>query len=395
MRVAVISIYSFPEGMAASNRIIAYSRGLVANDVDVQLICPEPNCSYSQEKEQSVGKVKGIEYIYTSGRYKSRIKLFRAISYLSGFRFLYGAIKTWIYIRKHSFDSILISNDAPIFLLVYSFLCRKYAKNIFFVFDEYPTPIRHKLKTDIPNWKKKFYRRILPLFDGYISISKKLEEYYCSFVKKPTFLMPIIVDTEKFRRVHSLNSNSSIIYMGNMELSKDNVFIIIEAFQKIYDKYPNIELHLYGAPNSDVKNKVTSFIKEKQLENRVKVYGRIASSQVPEFLSKARILVSSQPNTQRASGGFPTKLGEYLAMGIPTLITNVGENSVYVQPNIECFFAEPDNIESYARQLDNILSDYSNACKVAENGNQLVLKKYSYLAVGENFRTFLQSINQL
>src|SRR5690606_31361696 len=92
LRVAVVSIYSIPNGGAATNRILAYSKGLVENgaDVDVFAIFPTENHHPDKEKLPNCGIYNNILYSYTSGRYRSRFKIFRAISKLSKFRLIYG-----------------------------------------------------------------------------------------------------------------------------------------------------------------------------------------------------------------------------------------------------------------------------------------------------------------
>lgn len=396
MNIAVISNYSFPNGMAASNRIIAYSKGLVANGDSVHLICVRPTDKYIlNDKLPTSGCFNGINYTYVTGRYKNKYKVFRAISLLSGFRFIYGAFKTMNFLDKNHFDAILFSDDAPKAQWLYTKIGKIYCKKILFIFDEYPVPIRHKLKTDIPFWKKTAYKFILPSFSGYISISQKLANYFCNFAYRPTHIMSIIVNTEKFtpqtkNKFNELDFN--LVYIGNMELTKDNVNLIIEAFAKITIKYPNAKLQLYGTPNESTRIFLSELINRLGLSERVFINKRVSSDKVPSILSTARILVSSQPNTKRAAGGFPTKLGEYLAMGIPTLISDVGENAAYIKPNEECFFAIPDSVDDYAQKLDYILSNYDKALEVAQRGQQLIINNYSHIAVGKKLHDFILKI---
>lgn len=394
MKVAIISNYSFPNGMAASNRIIAYSKGLISNNASVQLICTEPIDNYVRDSPlPDKGEFKGIQYIYPSGRYKSRYKIFRGISIKTGYRFLWGGFNVARYLFKNRFDAILISNDTPKFLFLYSVLAKMFCKKVIFVFDEYPTPIRHFQKTDIPSWKKKAYRLILPRFSGYISISQRLADYYTHYIKKPFFIMPIIVDTDKFGKVFTEKyTTNRIIYVGNMELTKDNVDLIIKAFARILPHHNDLQLDLYGTPSKENLLKLNRLIEDLKLQEHISFKGRIPSEEVPAVLRQAQILVSSQPDTVRAEGGFPTKLGEYLAMGIPTLISNVGENAFYVKAGQECFFAEPDNIEAYAEKLEYILSNYEEALIVADRGKQLIQNKYSHVSVGTNLIKFINNI---
>ena len=114
--------------------------------------------------------------------------------------------------------------------------------------------------------------------------------------------------------------------MGNMELSKDNVDNILYALSILLRDNYDVHLYLFGKPNLKDKSILERIIEQEGLANNTSF--RFAQyNDVPKILSEADILVSSQPVTVRADGGFPTKLGEYLMSGTPVLSTNVGETS--------------------------------------------------------------------
>lgn len=105
--------------------------------------------------------------------------------------------------------------------------------------------------------------------------------------------------------------------------------------------------------------------------------------QVPQILKNAKILVSSQPNTKRAEGGFPTKLGEYMITGVPILMTDVGEIAKYVKNGENGYIVPPDNPESYAKQLSFILKNYNTALQVANNAKQYIINNFSTASAGK------------
>ena len=97
--------------------------------------------------------------------------------------------------------------------------------------------------------------------------------------------------------------------MGNMMLAKDNVDNIIRAFKRVCDDFSDVDLYLYGTPNDKDKSVVEGVIAELGLGNRVFIKGRIDYNLVPQTLANAEILVTSQPVTKRAAGGFPNEIG--------------------------------------------------------------------------------------
>lgn len=391
MKVAVISIYTFPLGMAATNRIAAYTQGLTENGVDVTVLIPSPAESYdSQSTLPDIGVYHGVKYQHLSGRKRNKCKLLRGIALKSGIRNYIGAFKTFKWLRRNRPDFVIISNDEPSYLKLYNKVCRFLGIKTIFIFDEYPTPIRHFLKSDIPEKKKKQYREVLPYFSAYISITKKLQDFYNGFAVKPCFLMPVIVNTSRFENI-PLKPQKCISYIGNMDLAKDSVDDIIRAFGIVAKTYSDIELRLYGNPDPHSKSVILTLIDQLGLQDKVLLKGRIPSDKVPEAIAESMIMVSAQPDTKRAEGGFPTKLGEYLAMGVPTVMSDVGENSKYVTEK-DCYFVNPGNIEDYADTLSWIIANYETSLKRAANGMKTVRVKYSHHAIGKQLLMFLKEL---
>ena len=126
-----------------------------------------------------------------------------------------------------------------------------------------------------------------------------------------------------------------------------------------------------------------------KLINRVILKGRVEYGQVPQILKNAKVLVSSQPNTKRAEGGFPTKLGEYMMTEVPTLLTNVGEIGKYVRDGENGYLVPPDNPDFYARKLLYILDNYNKAIEVAYNAKQYILNNFSMHSAGKKIVDFL------
>ncbi|MFI3265796.1 MAG: glycosyltransferase [Rikenellaceae bacterium] len=397
-KVAVISQYSFPYGMAAANRIGAYCRGLVENGVTVDVIIPfQTDYRAAGAELPTSGCFNGINYHYSYKRYRSSNKFIRGvfsklkIKYLVGFYTSFKLIKAIA--SEDKYDALIVSSDTFSILAFYNFVASKIGAKSIFIFDEYPIPIRHKLRDKIPYYKTIVYKKILRKYDAYISISKNLKDFYCVLSKKPTFILPIILDTHKFNiERDATDAGNYICYMGNMELSKDNVDLIIKAFSKIADEYKSLSLDMYGKPRPETKRYLEDLISTLGLEDRVYLKGYLHSSCVPKVLANAYMLVSSQPETRRAVGGFPTKLGEYLSTGVPALFTNVGENAIYVKDREHVFFTKPCDVDDYAEKLKFIINNYSYASLVAQQGKQYVLDNYSSEKQGERLSLFLLSL---
>jgi len=75
MRICIINPYPFPEGMAATTRMVAYTKGLAQNGVDVEVVCFFPKDDVDQNPV--CGEINGVKYSYINIRDKKRCKILR------------------------------------------------------------------------------------------------------------------------------------------------------------------------------------------------------------------------------------------------------------------------------------------------------------------------------
>ena len=391
-RVAIVAKYSFPHGMAAMNRIITYSKGLIAGSVGVTYYCcmpPTPmNSDYAPESEY-----EGIKCYY------ARPKPWLGSRYVGKIIKIYShaihALTLARHHRKSPYKFLFISSDSPLFMAWYAVTGTLLGIKTVFISDEYPTPIRAKLKDRIPGWKTAAYKIIDRWIYCRVMMTEALRDYFnTQIAPKPTHILPSITDIERFdcdypRRLGSVRQ---LCYMGNMELAKDNVDNIIRAFAIIIPNYPDLELCLYGTPSVTDRKRLEGIIADLGIEKVVFIKPRVNFDDVAQILRNAYILVASQPNTKRAEGGFPTKLGEYLMSGTPAILTNVGEISKYITDGDNAWMVEPENPTTYATKLRYIIENYDKALQVAERGKQYVIDNFGSTAVARELKLFLENV---
>lgn len=388
-KVAILCGYAFPEGMAPSIRILAYCNGLEQNGVKTEIfsfhrVVRENNKVFS-------GEARGIKFTCTYVTTKPSSHGFRSI--LEKIKMVRRTIKEIKRSNKEQkIDHLFLSFDSLLFFYSFVPFIRILGIKCVFIADEFPEPIR-QLKTDLPKWHYWAYRFIFRNVGKRVFMTKALQFFYDSKVSiKPTFIMSSILEASRFKNVERVVSSTPYLcYMGNMQLAKDDVLTIIKAFGIISNEYSSLELRLYGTPNEQDKEKVEAQIKTLCLNGRARIMGRINYDQVPAVLSQASLLVTAQPNTKRAEGGFPTKMAEYMMSGSPMLVTDVGEIHLYVSDGVNTFMVPPQSPELYAEKLRYILNNPSVAEQVAKNAYDYAVRTFDSKYVTKELVRFLES----
>jgi glycosyltransferase involved in cell wall biosynthesis len=88
-------------------------------------------------------------------------------------------------------------------------------------------------------------------------------------------------------------------------------------------------------------------------------------------MSRARCLVLPRPDSQQARAGFPTKLGEYLALGRPVVVTKVGEIPRFLEDGRTAYLVETGHVENFANKLREVFADRERAEKIGLAGKEV------------------------
>lgn len=240
----------------------------------------------------------------------------------------------------HRPKTIVVSGDCYIGLLGYitSKLCS--SKFIFDVYDKYETFSGYKNLGF-----KNLYQFLLQKADVCFFASKKLKENSEKICKK-TMLVLNGVDTNHFyprdinhsREYFDLDKFHIYIgYFGSMELER-GIDDLISAVELLHRENKNIHILLAGKKRDDLDLN-HSFIH---------YLGNIPFNTVPTAMACCNILALPYRNSQFLDNASSCKIGEYIAMDIPILMTNA--NSIIF--NVHLNEIDQKNIAKHSNPLD-------------------------------------------
>jgi len=371
MKVEKIIIFtdeSFPNGMAATNRIISYVKGFLYHDVNTEVICLRSTESKNNIKNRDTkGAYDGMKYNYLSN---STIKpnsffLRRLRNFHSNLLLFFYSLKNInnstvsIYYSSHTIPAIIL-------WVVNKIKGGKLLKEE----SEHP-----EVYLNGKGLVSKFLFKNIQykLFNVHLLMTKNLISYFKSISKIPALHVPMTVDLKRFDpklRKHHPTINK-ILYTGQLDDNKDGVDILLNAFSIIVKKHSSYQLYLYGpAKSEESMQKYHDMVEEFGITKHVHFEGLVTREVITEKVLNARILVLPRPDSLQAQNGFPTKLGEYLASGNPTLVTSVGEIPDYLIDGENTFMAKPGDIQSLENKLLEIIENYDVAKLVGKNGRK-------------------------
>lgn len=393
MKLAFIQTYDFPVGGAAQNRALGICRGIIeqGHKVEVHVVgAGRLDIPLNKKESQIYKSVQIYNHSWRWAPAKGKLKRFFGIA--EGFpRMLIALIKSH---RVEPYDYIFSNNNRNIYNFPIFILTKLFKARLGRDLSEYPPTVLFWHRYNALS-RYISHRTNYCWFDDFFIMTKKLINFYRPLAKKNArFLhLPMTVDFDRFPYpVSDLSQARDITYCGDLSQAKDGVLTLIKAYALIKDEFPNTRLKLIGN-NKDAAYiiNLNKLIVESGLSNRVIQPGYIYSEQIPGQLYTSRLLVLSRPDNIQTRGGFPTKLGEYLATGVPVAVTSVGEISDYLLDGENAFIAKPDCVESFADAMRRALSDEKFSLKVGLAGRETAIAHFSHHHQGKLLVNFLKA----
>lgn len=355
----------FPYGMAPENLVRQMSLGLQYHKTRVKVVRVRGK-SYNQNNNTGVESSDLLFKIRVSNEI---IKVIEFIGIL--FAIPISLIRN--YFKQKPDVVILYGVEYFYFVLPFWILSRILKFKIIRIVTDY-----YKKSTIVPVWWKKpklfFYQLQFKKFDKYLDGIVSLSNYMSDYAKKngvnpdKVIVIPHFIDIAGFCRGKSINHNPQLFRIGycGTIVSTNGIYDLIEAFRIIHNKYPNTELLIIGQQASTEKIKIIDLITP--FNGAAKITGLLNAEDVSNALLTCNVLVNPRKPSLAAEAGFPTKLGEYFATGIPVIATRVGDLKNYFLHEQELMLVNPDQPKEIVDAIMFLLKNSNKAQEIGIKG---------------------------
>jgi phosphatidylinositol alpha-mannosyltransferase len=157
-----------------------------------------------------------------------------------------------------------------------------------------------------------------------------------------------------------------ILYVGRLD-HKKGILLLLEAFNRIKDEFPQVLLYIVG--KGPLKAKALEYAQANNFEDRVRFFGFVPREELPRFYRTADLYVA--PTLGAEALGIV--LLEALASGKPTLASRIGGYDEVIRDGKDGLFFTPGSADDLAEKITQIITNPSlqeqlsiNACQRAE-----------------------------
>jgi len=190
-------------------------------------------------------------------------------------------------------------------------------------------------------------------------------------------------DGTKFyrREKRKFGDKFTLIYPGTLNWHQ-GIDIAVKAIALVKDAIPNIEFNIYGEGPS--KEFLGNLIVELELQHNVFLKEFVPIEHIPAIMAEADVGIIPKRNDSFGGEAFSTKTLEFMALGVPIIVSRTKIDSYYFNDSVVRFF-EPENVEDLANAILEMANNKELRERLAQNALKFVEKyrwednKYIYL----------------
>lgn len=170
-----------------------------------------------------------------------------------------------------------------------------------------------------------------------------------------------------------------VIYAGGLN-SERGIDQTLQVLHQVKKQLPEVLGIFLGKPVNDAYGRqLEQQVAELGLRDHVEFPGWVPHKQVNAYLQLAKVGVFLlQPVNPRYDNTEPTKLFEYMASGLPVLVSDLPAMRRIVEQHQCGVVVAPQDVEGTARQLIALLRDEKRLQTMGTNGKSAFLREYTW-----------------
>ncbi|MBQ7739998.1 MAG: glycosyltransferase [Eubacterium sp.] len=220
------------------------------------------------------------------------------------------------------------------------------------------------------------YKKAMKNFNRVFAINSETQEYMSSAMGKRCEKLCELALADEFRALEiqkKKNASVKILYLGRL-IEKKGIMLLLDVI-KAMPTDGNFTLEIYGG--GPLESRISEYIKDNSLENRVKLCGEVEHSEVSNVYSTADIFV--MPSLRETSGNV---LVEAMAHSLPVVALDMSVASDFKEHGCGEFINVKQSreaiINEFSDKLTKLIDDPGLRTQEGEKGYAFVNEELSW-----------------
>ncbi|BDT58216.1 hypothetical protein MasN3_17100 [Massilia varians] len=241
-------------------------------------------------------------------------------------------------------------------------------------------------------WASRFviYRLVLPGARHIFVQSEAMADWMANqgFERARMTAVPMGVDAGLFDRDSvepvidpRLDGRRVILYLGRIAQARRSDFLL-DVAERLKDRFPDLLLVMAGdAASHDEMAWMRAQIARRGIERHVLLTGWLPQRTALGYAVRAEVGLSPIPRSTLFDVSSPTKLVEYLALGIPSVANDIPDQQLVIDES-RAGLCAPMEAAPFAAAVERLLQDKALAAELAKRGPAYVRSNRTYAILG-------------
>ena len=259
------------------------------------------------------------------------------------------------------------------------------------------------MDTKDPDTPKFIYNSVLKNSNIVFTISRYLEKEVKEIGCRNVVYLPVFINTDAFqkdglervkiRKKLGIGDNEVVIGYSGSFWHVEGVPFLVKTFKSLSDRYENIKLVLVGGKNAANSDNIPQLINELSLKERVIIIPPQAHELMPKYLSAFDIACSPKIDCEENRAANPIKIYEYMSMGLPIIVSAVGEISNIIEDGYDGFLANAGDENDWERKLEHVIQNLDSLQGVGEKARGKIIENSSQQVMLKRIRDALKELS--
>lgn len=193
------------------------------------------------------------------------------------------------------------------------------------------------------------------------------------------------IKSEKLREDLKIYDSPTVISLRNFEPLYD-IESLIEAVPLVLNELPDTKFIIAGRGSLEAELK--ELARSLGVSDSTRFIGHIPNDELPEYITLADIYVS----TSTSDAGLAASTSEAMACGLPVIITDFGDNNIWVENNVNGFLIPLNDPESLTDKIIYLLNNPDVRKEFGKRNRMIIEEKNNYHKVMEKMENIYMDL---